>query len=318
MRTEYIKYLLSIQNNQSISAAAEELYLGQTTLSSVVRRVEDEIGVPIFRRTHAGVAVTPEGETALALMGGIDACLQKIDQIKNRPAVSQSIPFLTSPCLSYGFSLPVSLMLLEDFPGENLEFRVSTGSEVVPRIIKSESDLGITYLSAKEYKKYRSATGRYRICVEPLFTDRMYLLVRADSPLAERATIPAAELKTLDLAMLAHFNIGEDALAYKVQLGSGHCYTTYPNIRLIKQAVLTQNVGAVLSGFAIFQDDSFPQEGFRTIRLLYPGEADHRVQACLIYRDRDSLSAVETHILERIRNRFKGLRIPAPGLEEPD
>ena len=161
----------------------------------------------------------------------------------------------------------------------------------------------------KSLKKYTNAAVRYRIELEPLFRDELFLLVRADSPLAGTEEVSFDYLKGMDLAMLAHFNIGENALAFKEHLGSRHYYTTYPNIRLIKKAVLTQNVGAVLSGFAVFCDSSFPLEEFHTIRLLYPGGKSHQFQACLICRDRDNLTPGEAMIKEMVRNQYKGLSI---------
>ena len=309
MRTEYIRYLLSIGKHRSISSAAEELYLGQTTLSSVVRRVEEEVGFSIFRRTNTGVTLTPEGEEALVIMKKIDSCFSRIEQIRSQPTLSHSVPFLVSPSLNYGFSLPLCLKMIAELPEENPEFRVCTGSEIVPRIIKNESNLGLTYLTDNALKKHAKAAVRYRIELEPLFRDELFLLVRADSPLAGTEEVSFDYLKGMDLAMLAHFNIGENALAFKEHLGSRHFYTTYPNIRLIKKAVLTQNVGAVLSGFSVFCDSSFPLEEFHAVRLLYPGGKNHQFQACLICRDRENLTPGEAMIKEMVRSQYKGLSI---------
>ena len=120
MRTEYIRYLLSIGKHRSISSAAEELYLGQTTLSSVVRRVEEEVGFSIFRRTNTGVTLTPEGEEALVIMKKIDSCFSRIEQIRSQPTLSHSVPFLVSPSLNYGFSLPLCLKMIAELPEDQI------------------------------------------------------------------------------------------------------------------------------------------------------------------------------------------------------
>ena len=70
MRMEYLRYLLEIERHHSISAAAQYLYLSQTTLSATVRRIEEELGFSIFSRTHSGVQATAEGEEALSLIDG--------------------------------------------------------------------------------------------------------------------------------------------------------------------------------------------------------------------------------------------------------
>ena len=77
MRMEHLQYLIEIGRRHSISAAAQELYLGQTTLSSIVKSAEDELGFPLFYRTHSGVQATAEGDEALSLIGDIHACYEK-------------------------------------------------------------------------------------------------------------------------------------------------------------------------------------------------------------------------------------------------
>ena len=68
MRIEQLEYLLAIANSGSISAVAKQLYISQTTLSTMVQSIESELGNEIFRRTARGVVTTPYGEKALPVM----------------------------------------------------------------------------------------------------------------------------------------------------------------------------------------------------------------------------------------------------------
>lgn len=81
MRMEYLRYLLEISRHRSISTAAQALYLSQTSLSTTVRRIEDELGFHIFSRTHSGVEITAEGEEALALITEILIRFDKIQRL---------------------------------------------------------------------------------------------------------------------------------------------------------------------------------------------------------------------------------------------
>ena len=47
MKIEYLSYLREIEACKSISAAAKKLYIGQTTLSAIIKSIEDELGVAI-------------------------------------------------------------------------------------------------------------------------------------------------------------------------------------------------------------------------------------------------------------------------------
>lgn len=50
MKIEQLKYLIEIGHSRSISSAAGKLYLSHTTLSSILKGAEKELGFPLFQR----------------------------------------------------------------------------------------------------------------------------------------------------------------------------------------------------------------------------------------------------------------------------
>ena len=67
MNFTQLKYFEVICSCGSVSKAAEVLHISQPSLSMVIRELETEYGVFLFKRHHKGVSLTPEGETLLAL-----------------------------------------------------------------------------------------------------------------------------------------------------------------------------------------------------------------------------------------------------------
>ena len=67
MQVEHLRYLLDIYNLRSISAAAHYLHIAQTTLSAVIKSVEDELGFSVFKRMPTGVAPTEKVQAVLNL-----------------------------------------------------------------------------------------------------------------------------------------------------------------------------------------------------------------------------------------------------------
>ena len=57
-----LKYIITVHKHQSISKAAEELYLSQPNISKAIQKLEKEIGITIFNRTSRGVNTTIEGK----------------------------------------------------------------------------------------------------------------------------------------------------------------------------------------------------------------------------------------------------------------
>jgi DNA-binding transcriptional LysR family regulator len=69
-----LRYFVAVAERGSVSAAATELHLSQSSLSESVRRLELELGVALLERSSRGVALTAAGEALLAGAGrAIDA-----------------------------------------------------------------------------------------------------------------------------------------------------------------------------------------------------------------------------------------------------
>ena len=59
-------YLNALAEEQSISKAAERLYIAQASLSQFLRQFEAQLGSPLFVRTNKGIRPTPSGKVFLS------------------------------------------------------------------------------------------------------------------------------------------------------------------------------------------------------------------------------------------------------------
>lgn len=61
MNTTHLKYIIAIAESHSINKAAKRLNLQHQYLSKIVQSMEENIGAPIFSRSHKGVMLTAAG-----------------------------------------------------------------------------------------------------------------------------------------------------------------------------------------------------------------------------------------------------------------
>jgi DNA-binding transcriptional LysR family regulator len=61
MTLQQLAYFLAAADAGSFSAAAEELHMAQPSLSEQIRRLEAELGVPLFTRAGRGIVLTEAG-----------------------------------------------------------------------------------------------------------------------------------------------------------------------------------------------------------------------------------------------------------------
>lgn len=62
MELRHLRTIAAVARHGSFSKAADELHLAQSAVSQQVRRLEQELGLEVFRRTSRSVDLTAEGE----------------------------------------------------------------------------------------------------------------------------------------------------------------------------------------------------------------------------------------------------------------
>jgi DNA-binding transcriptional LysR family regulator len=76
MELRHLRTIVAVAEHRSLTKAGEELYLSQSAVSQQIRRLEEELGVTVFRRTSRRVEPTAEG---LVILGYAQRVLAEVD-----------------------------------------------------------------------------------------------------------------------------------------------------------------------------------------------------------------------------------------------
>ena len=76
MELRHLRTIAAVARHGSFTKAAEELYLAQSAISQQIRRLEEELGVEVFRRSSRRVELTAEGEV---ILGYAHRVLREVD-----------------------------------------------------------------------------------------------------------------------------------------------------------------------------------------------------------------------------------------------
>lgn len=106
MEIKEIAYLLAIVNHDSISAAADSLFISQSALSLFLKNYEDSLGVRLFYRTADGVIPSTEGQVFFSYLKQIADLYQKAQE-----AVVQSAA-INSDRIAFGLPAAKSALYL--------------------------------------------------------------------------------------------------------------------------------------------------------------------------------------------------------------
>ncbi|MBL4648723.1 MAG: LysR family transcriptional regulator [Aureispira sp.] len=81
MNIQQIKYAIAVAEVQSFGKAAEKCFITQSTLSTMISRLEDELGLQLFDRKKKPITTTKEGEAILQQLRIINKELETLDEV---------------------------------------------------------------------------------------------------------------------------------------------------------------------------------------------------------------------------------------------
>lgn len=85
MELRHLRTIVAVAQHRSLTKAGEQLYLTQSAISQQIRRLEQELGVEVFRRTSRSVELTAEGRVILGyaqrVLGEVDGMRSELEEI---------------------------------------------------------------------------------------------------------------------------------------------------------------------------------------------------------------------------------------------
>lgn len=195
-----LRYIVAVARERHFGRAADACYVSQPTLSVAVRKLENELGVPLFERSPTEVTVTPVGrrvvEQAQRVLEDAAAIKQIAAQGQDELAgiLRLGVIYTIGPYL-----LPQLIpMLRRQAPEMPLQIEENYTAVLSERLKQGELDVIILSLPFEE-------PG---ILTEAVYEEPFVVLMPSGHPLERKTEVTASELSHEDLLLL----------------GSGHCF----------------------------------------------------------------------------------------------
>ena len=190
MNTDQIMLALAVAREGSITKAAESLFISQPTASSILKKLETEIGYHIFRREKDGVLLTEEGKVFLKHALNIEQDLHAIAQ------VGQNIRQIDFTVFSFqlDFSALAFEALCEQYSSDDhtgqMRFQIIRTSDDTARMIASgNGDIAIIMCLKNQYDSYIQKMVQCSLEVVPLCVYQMELTCKKGHPILRDGAI---------------------------------------------------------------------------------------------------------------------------------
>lgn len=194
MNIRDLKYLVAVAHYEHFSKAAKHCYVSQPTLSAQLKKLEDNLGVPLFERDNKHVRVTPMGAL---LVKQAQRILQEVDTLKNFAKHAQdpfADPFRLGVFPTAGpYLLPYIFPIIKNqLPDLQLIIHEDKTDHLLKGLQEHTLDAVIQAIPAPIEQ----------LQVIPLYDEYLYVGVPLTHPLAKRKTLQLENIKKENLLLL--------------------------------------------------------------------------------------------------------------------
>jgi len=195
MTLQQLRYLIAISEHGSINAAAQNLYISQSNLSTAVKELERELGITIFTRSNRGVHLTNDGTE---LLGYARQVVEQADMLESRYHQGQaSQSKLAVSTQHYYFSLQAFINVAEACEQDKYDFtlRECATGQIIDDVRLFRSDIGILYLDDFNGRVLKKAFRDAGVEFVPLFDAKAHVFLNEKHPMANRRMLSLKDLE---------------------------------------------------------------------------------------------------------------------------
>lgn len=195
MTLQQLKYIISIAECGSITAASQKLMVAQPSLSKSVAELEKEMGITIFYRNNRGVFLSDDGSKFLSYARQV---VEQADLLEQQYKQKKSVRRVFSiSAQHYAFVVNAFVALVKEYGENKYEFtlRESKTHDIIEDVRTSKSELGVLFLSKFNREVLLRIIHNADLMFVPLFAATPHVFVSRNNPLAKKAFVTLEDLK---------------------------------------------------------------------------------------------------------------------------
>lgn len=184
VETYILRLLAGFLKYGTLSTVADKLYTSQPAVSRAFKKLEDEIGVPLFERKKNRIELNEKGRTVAEYAKRImDLQGEMMEKVSPQGAGTRTFSIASVAILP---AMRMVQELQEKYPGAQVTYEIiDNEAGVLKALNEGSADIGIT-LKAPRAKKYRA---------EKYMQERLSIALPKKHPLAKRKSIRLRELR---------------------------------------------------------------------------------------------------------------------------
>ncbi|MGQ7937218.1 LysR family transcriptional regulator [Paraburkholderia sp. D1E] len=251
LNTRRLQLFVALVRHQHMPSAAQALGVSQPAVSSAVRILENGADIALFHRTARGVQLTREGEIfALHVRRALNELRHIPDDIAAVRGSIRGHAAVGALPLSRTLILPEAVACVRRaYPGVRITTDESAYETLVAKLRAGDIDFILGALRPTD-----AASGLHG---EPLMSDDMVVLARADHPLAGKRGLELQQLADAEWLLPRNHTPARsilDALFVRMELGVPVPAIETADLAMIRGLLLRTDMLAVLSAQQVYYE----------------------------------------------------------------
>ena len=305
MKIEYLRYVTTVARLGSISAAANELWLGQSSLSMAIKNVEKELNITIFTRTTRGIIPTSKGALVIAEMEKILESYQALNGLSEGTRLAdQQCIICCYPGLCPSLGPFLSSRISGDPDNITLKMKSILSRQITHALVSGTANIGIGSVTITELANERNFASVNNLAFEEVYEDDFTLCVGKDSALADRECIDVGELKNTKLCS-ASFAPQFTGYYPSMDFRQFKLHSVFDIEECVKRTIIENDVATFIPSLCM-KDDIYVKSGM--IKLIKLTGFDTRITNFIVSTPGSNLTGAEKKALETTRQFFRAAR----------
>lgn len=198
VNTLSFKYVIEIEKTASITKAAENLYMGQPTLSKAIKELEATLGIMIFKRTPRGVVPTKDGAVFLEYAKSILAQIDEMEDYYKKEQANKVYFNVSVPKTSY-VSNAFAEFIKDVDENEKFEinFRETDSIQTIKNVAEDDYNLGIVRYKIGYERYFIDSLKEKKLSFSELYTFNCIILLSEDNPLCQKDVLTENDLQNM-------------------------------------------------------------------------------------------------------------------------
>ena len=145
MNTRQFDYILAVAELKSFGDASEKCFITQSTLSTMIKRFEEEIGISIFDRKTKPITITKEGKLIIEQLKTIRREINNLNELTLhlKGELSSELNIGVIPTVA-PYLLPLFLEeMIKEMPQVNFIVNEMTTETIMQKLLTRDLDVGI-------------------------------------------------------------------------------------------------------------------------------------------------------------------------------